>query len=146
MNWTKNAKDDLRTYREKQAGQANLRQRIDELTAQMDRIKSQDLSKDRVQGGTPNNDALLGIIDEKARLCANLKSVNEYIQRVERGLAVLTPEETAVLTAAYINARQGGRYAEEVSQQINYGERTIYYIRSAALRKFTRAMYGVVEE
>lgn len=143
MNWTENAKSDLMDYAVKKAGRDNLIQRIAELTDQMDNLKSQDLTKDRVQGGIGGNDALLAIIDEKTRLENNLRMVSDFVDGMERGMKTLTDEEKEVLEAAYINGRQSGRYVEEVCIKINYSDRTVDNIRREALRKFTIARYGV---
>lgn len=145
MNWTENAKSDLMDYAVKKAGRDNLIQRIAELTDQMDNLKAVDLTKDRVQGGTQGNDALLAIIDEKTRLEQNLRMVSDFVDGMERGMKSLTDEEKAVLEAAYINGRPSGRYVEEVCIKINYSDRMVDYIRRDALKKFTMARYGIVE-
>lgn len=145
MNWTENAKSDLMDYAVKKAGRDNLIQRIAELTDQMDNLKSQDLTKDRVQGGIGGNDTLLAIIDEKTRLEQNLRMVSDFVDGMERGMKSLTDEEKEVLSAAYINGRPSGRYVEEVCIKINYSDRTVDNIRRDALKKFTMARYGIVE-
>ena len=144
MNWTENAKSDLMDYAVKKAGRDNLIQRIAELTDQMDNLKSQDLTKDRVQGGEQGNDTLLGIIDEKIRLERNLKIVCEFLDGIDRGMKSLTENEQIVIQAAYICRPE--RYIEKVAAQINYSENTIPDIRRRALRKFTMARYGIVSE
>ena len=145
MNWTKNAQDDLENYRVKKASIENLSIRIAEISAQMVNLKSQDLTKDRVQGGTGGDETLLSLIDEKTRLENNLRMNEEFIAGIERGMKCLTEDEKAVIEAAYINGRQSGRYVEAVCAQINYCPNSVDNIRKAALKKFTMARYGFVE-
>ena len=145
MNWTKNAQDDLEAYKYKKASIENLQIRIAEISCQMVNLKSQDLTKDRVQGGAGNDETLLSLIDEKKRLEDNLRMVEDFIAGVERGMKCLTDDEKTVLEGAYINGRQSGRYVEEVCEKINYCPNSVDNIRKAALKKFTMARYGFVE-
>lgn len=141
MDWRDNAISDLKEYNVRKAGIDTLKKRIAYLESQMDGLKSQDLTIDRVQGGE-HGDALLTLIDEKTRLESNLKFADEIIERVERGITNLTDNERKVLTAAYIN--RGDGYIETLCLSLGFERSQIYRIRDAALRKYTYATYGMV--
>ena len=141
MDWRENAKDDLKEYNARKVGIGTLKKRIAYLESQMDGLKSQDLTIDRVQGGE-HSDALLTLLDEKTRLENNLKFADEIIERVERGIAMLTDNENKVLTAAFIN--RGDGYIEKLCLSLGFERSQIYRIRDAALRKYTYATYGMV--
>ena len=92
-------------------------------------------------GASGYEERLINYIDRKGRLEQNLGMAQARVERIERGLSVLTENERLVLTRFYI--RREPRYLDRLCGELGYEMRTIYRLKDSALKKFTLAMYGV---
>lgn len=145
MNWKKAAIDDLRCYRERCESLHNIRSRRHALAQEMSALKSSVSDAPRVHGGDARTeDKWLGIIVERERLAHNLRYARRLVEITERGLGVLTQEEQRVLELAYVDHRSG--YVDDLCAELGYEQAHIYRIRDRALRRFTRAAYGCIED
>ena len=144
MDWKTIAKDKLYNYSAKQASVANLTDEIHELEYRRRGIRSATSDGTPVAGGTnKREEMLLNTIARQEELKENLHSVSRWIKRVERGLAELTEEENTILSRFYIDPEKGA--AERLAMDLGIDVKTVYWRKDRALRKFTMAMYGCVE-
>ena len=77
---------------------------------------------------------------ERIRLLCSLTATQNYVRRVERLLALLTPEEQLVLDAMLIHPRPEAAF--DLAQELHCESSAVYRIRARALRKLVRLRYG----
>lgn len=144
MDWEDRAKRDLKQYRYVKDSLDNIPMRLRELELELQGIKSVRYDKTPVQGGTSGReDHLISSIDERTRLTEKLQMAQMKIQRIERGLAGLSPQERKVLEYTFIRPEYGG--VRRLRAELNYEERNIYNLIGKALMKYTLSMCGIVE-
>lgn len=141
-DWEKHSIDDLREYGALKESLGTLPEEIRALEEDMQLVKGTRYDKTPVEGGASGyEERLINYIDRKGRLEQNLGLAQARVERIERGLSVLTDNERLVLTRFYIHREP--RYLDRLCGELGYEMRNIYKIKDAALRKFTLAMYGV---
>ena len=65
------------------------------------------------------------------------------IELTEKGLQALTEREKTILTEFYIKNSKG--YVEKLCDDLYVSKTELYRQKDTALKKFTMAMYGIVE-
>lgn len=144
MDWTVVAKDKLYNYSAKKTSAVNLADEIRELEYRRRSIRSSSSDGAPMPGGTSKReDMLLNTMVRQEELKENLRTVSRWIKRVDRGLAELTEEEIVILTRFYIHPEKGA--AERLALDLGIDVKTVYWRKDRALRKFTTAMCGCVE-
>lgn len=144
MDWKKNAIADLRDYPYLQSSLDALPGEIKSLALLEEGMRVSDPGRAAVQGGRKGREeALASLIDQKERLKANYLVTKAKAERIRRGLAALSEPERKVLDVFYI-ARPDG-HMDKLCEELGYEERNVYNIKETALRKFTLAMFGVVD-
>ena len=144
MFWKRDAIECLKDYNAKSISVHNLQDEIAELTAKKNGIRSATGDGTPVKGGgNGREDALINSMVRLERLQTNLREVKRWVARMERGLSSLTEEERKLLTRFYITPEKGA--AERLATDLNIDIKTVYHRKDRALRKFTIAMYGCME-
>lgn len=144
MDWSVIAKDKLKSYAAKKASIDNLSDEIRELEARRKSIRSATADGTAVQGGgSKREDMLLSSIVLQDEMEENLLAVENWVNRVEKGLAVLSQEEKTILDRFYIYPERGA--AERLAIDLGIDVKTVYHRKNRALRKFTIAMCGCSE-
>lgn len=144
MDWTCVAKDKLKNYSAKKASVSNLSDEIRELEYRRKSIRSATGDGTAVQGGgSKREDMLLTSIVLQDEMKENLLSAENWVKRVERGLAVLTEEEKIILERFYIFPERGA--ADRLASDLGVDVKTVYHRKDRALRKFTIAMCGCID-
>lgn len=142
--WKLNAITDLRDYPYIVQSLQSIPAQIKELEAALVTQRSVQYDKTPVQGGISGaEDRILNNIDRRERLKINLSVATAKVERIENGLNALTATERKVLDAFYINRISG--HMRRLCADLNYEERNIYKIKDTALRKFTLAMFGLMD-
>ncbi len=143
--WKFKAADKLRDYDAQKAALLNLPEEIKRLESEACSIKSATADGTPVKGGgSGREDRLLSNIVKREELKALLHRASLAVATVERGLAVLNPDERHMLEVMYI-AREKG-YIERLMDEYGLMEESSLYKRAnKALRHFTIAMYGATE-
>ena len=143
-DWKYNAIQDLREYRPLQESLTNIPQEIAAIDLDMQMVKGVSFDKIPVEGGASRHeDRLISGIDRKQRLSENLNVAKMRVERIERGLRVLSDTEQLILRRFYI--QREGRYVERLCEELGYEERNIYKIKDSALKKFALSMFGIVD-
>ena len=143
-DWEKNAVKDLREYGCIKESLINIPAEIHELETAARTVKSVTYDKTPVEGGTSGReDALINNIDRRGRLAENLEVAKSKVARIERGLAVLSERERRVLDGFFMRREYG--YLERLKLDLGYEDRQVYRIKDEALKKFTLAMFGIVD-
>lgn len=141
-DWEKHSIEDLREYRAVKESLDTLPEEIRVLEEDMQLVKGTRYDKTPVEGGASGyEERLINYIDRKGRLEQNLDLAHAKVERIERGLSVLTENERLVLTRFYIHREP--RYLDRLCGELGYEQAQVYRIKGTALRKFTLAMYGI---
>ena len=144
MNWQKMSIDRLKEYEARQSALILIPEQIRTLEMNLTAIKAARTDGTPVkEGGNKREDALINNIAARQELERNLKIAELEAEITAQGLAVLTPEEREVLYSFYINRPRN--HVEMLCEKLNFEKTRVYEIKDMALRKFTRAVYGVVE-
>lgn len=144
MNWQKMSIDRLKEYEARQSALILIPEQIRTLEMNLSAIRAARTDGTPVkESGNKREDALINNIVTRQELEQNLKIAEREAEITAQGLATLTPEERKVLYKFYINRPR--RHVEELCEELNFEKTRVYEIKDIALRKFTRAVYGVVE-
>lgn len=145
MDWKKIAVEDLRNYNYLEQAIVSLPLQISALEEEFLATKGTLGQPEPVSGGQQKKaeERLLSNICRRQRLEHNLQAVKRLLANINDGLAVLTEAEKLVLECFFINRTED--YLERLHVALDYELAQIYRIKDAALRKFTMAMYGVLE-
>lgn len=143
MNWQKEAINDLGCYLARKNSILVMREKIKELQAKEERLKSA-ASNVPVQGGaSKSEDMIINCIVECDRLKDNITAIARWLALVDRGLNTLTEDEKVVLDKFYIN--RPTRHIDRLCDELHCEKSTVYRLKDSGLKKFTMAMYGILE-
>ena len=143
-DWEKHSIEDLREYGALKESLGTLPEEIRALEEDMQLVKGTRYDKTPVEGGASGyEERLINYIDRKGRLEQNLDLAQAKVERIERGLSVLTENERLVLTRFYIHREP--RYLDRLCGELGYEKTAVYGLKNRALKRFTLAMYGVVD-
>lgn len=144
MDWKSEAVDKLKQYEAKRQSLEIIPMQLAEVESAMSSIRSSRTDAvSVVGGGGKKDDRLLSCIVQKEELQRNLGRAQLWVDEVSRALGILKPEERKILERMYII---GDRYAvEDLASELIIDTKTVYRRKDSALRKFTIALYGVVE-
>ena len=140
-DWEKHAIADLREYEAIRESLGTLPEEIKGLEEDMG-LRGTRYDSEPVKGGGGGDERLVAYIDRKARLEKNLEIAGDKARRIERGLSVLTEQERLVLTRFFIHRERG--YLDRLCGELGCEQAHVYRLKDAALRKFTLAMFGVL--
>lgn len=145
MNWKQAAVQRLWDYDTRKESTKILKEQIDVLEMQFTSIRAARTDGEPVSGNAGNHreDAMIANICRRDELTANLNVATREVELTEKGLSVLTEEEKTILDVFYI-ARPYD-HVLMLAEMFNVEKSEIYRRKDEALRKFTIAMYGVVE-
>lgn len=133
------------------AGYEQQRQALEGIPEELKRLE---LNQDGLRGakldGGPSakdiharEDALISNIARRDDLARRLEEARLWVQVVDNGLSFLDADERAVLEGCYVHRRKGA--VDDLCERLCMDRATVYRLRVKALRRFTRALYGVTE-
>lgn len=144
MNWKQEAIEKLRKYEAKKKAIDSLTERIRMLKSEATSIRSASGENVVVRGsGSSKEDLLLSNIVKQQELTKSLAETKRWVKWVEGGLSVLCDEEWDILERFFVNQKHGA--ADELAAELHLDVKTVYRRKDDALRKFTIALYGYVE-
>lgn len=144
--WKWKAIDKLKDYEAQQTALVNLPDEITMLLAEYRGIKSSLGDSASVTGGgaKSTDDRLISNIVRRAEMAEALKRAKVSVRTVQRGLAVLDPQERRCLDLLYIHKQKDSM--TRLLEELGYAEeKSVYRKTDKALRKFTIALYGITE-
>lgn len=144
MDWKREAIDKLRQYEAKRSALVDIPKDIAYLESAITRIRSSTSDGTPVKGGgSGREDMLLNNIVKREELKVAFKAAQEWVGRVENGLAVLNAEERLVLEKFFLFPAPGA--ADRLAGDLHLDVKTVYRRKDAAIKKFTMALYGCTE-
>lgn len=144
MDFRKEAADKLRCYLAKQTSLVSIEEELHRLEEDFGRLGSSCKDSPSVSGGENHaEDALINNIALREELSAAKKDVVEWLRIVDRAFECLDEEEKRVLDLMYIHRAKGN--VDQLCAELYIERPTVYRRKDAALRKFTIALYGILE-
>lgn len=144
MKWTEYAIDSLKKHISRQTALLNLGDRIKELDADFVATKGAVTDRMPVKGGcSKNEERLLNNIVERDELLQNYNSVERAVNRVDRALSSLNERQKRVLEGFYIFRTDD--YMDRLCDELHVEVAQVYRLKDEALKKFTLALYGTIE-
>lgn len=144
INWVKETESNLREYPKKKYFLENALERILTLQADYESLKGSVTDTDPVAGGVSHMEYnMLNNIVLRGKLEHNKKAAQEFITRIDKGLAMLTDIQREFLNEFYMTGNR--KHVERLYEKYNYEKTRIYEIKTIALRDLTIALYGTIE-
>ncbi len=144
MNWKNEAMERLRKYDAMCLAADNIPQEISRLEAAATSIRGARMDGNHVQGsGNRREEMLLDNMMSRQELHWRLDQTQAWLNSMNKALSSLTPEEKLVLQRLYIYPEKGS--VERLCSELGLENSSIYRKRDKALRRFTVALYGDVE-
>lgn len=143
MNWKQESKEELREYEAKRTALESIPIDIAQLRSEMSRLGGGSSSIPVKGGGSKWEDKQINLIVKCDKLETSLAYARSWVEKVERGLAVLSPEERLILDRFYINPAKGN--VDRLCGDLHLEKSAVYDRKDAALRKYTLARYGCAE-
>lgn len=97
------------------------------------------IAEDETKKGLPA-DQRKALKNERMKLEASLEATVSHIGRIERLLALLSPEEQLILECMLISPRPQAAF--DLAAELGCETSQVYRIRARALRKLLRLRYG----
>ena len=143
MDWKSIAIEKLKNHQAKKQSLVSIPLEIAEIESNMKSIRSIRSDRPTVKGGSTYDDKMLSCLVHKEELQGLLDRARLAVQEVAGALQILDQDEQLILERLYINPCKGNR--ERLRMELNTDNTSLYRRREAALRKFTIAMYGCME-
>lgn len=144
MNWKFEAIEKLKEYAARKNAITSIPEEIKRLEVDAQRIRAASTDATPVHGGgSTREDMLLSNIVHREELQRRLSDARRWVEIVDGGLAVLTPDERKILDIMYINRCGGGLM--RACEEFNLEKSAVYARRDVALEKFTLALYGAIK-
>lgn len=144
MNWKQESKEELREYEAKRVALESIPIDIAQLRSEMSRLGGGSSSSIPVKGGGSRwEDRQINLIVKCDKLETSLTYARSWVEKVERGLSVLSPEEKLILDRFYIHPAKGN--VDRLCGDLHLEKSAVYDRKDAALRKYTLARYGCAE-
>lgn len=143
MNWKFESMEELREYEAKKTAVQNIPQEMRQLRDQMVKLGGSGNSTPVKGGGSQWEDRQINMIVKIDKLDSSFRYARDWVEKVERGLKVLTDEERLILDRFYMNPAKGN--VDRLCGDLHLEKSAVYARKDAALRKYTLARYGCME-
>lgn len=141
MNWLQIATERLEQYDDVTCARDSLETEITRLRELLETPGGPRLDV-KVSSTCSHEDWVLGQLVKLGELEQRQQQAQKWLEATNRALSALTPEEKLVLHRLFI--QPGKHSVDRLCQELGTERSTVYRKREAALRHFTRALYGPV--
>lgn len=143
MDWKQESKEELREYVAKRTALESIPVEIAQLRSEMSRLGGSSSSVPVKGGGSRWEDRQVNLIVKCDKLESSLVYVKNWVEKVERGLSVLSTEERLILDRFYINPAKGN--VDRLCGELHLEKSAVYDRMYTALRRYTLGRYGCIE-
>ena len=145
MNWQTVAVHRLRNYEAKKLSLVTIAEQIKLLECEFDGLRAATMDGMPSSGTNANKreEMLVGNIAKREELHRNYEIAKADVSVTEKAFEILTEQEKRILYIFFINRPNG--HAQILCEEMFVEKTKLYHMTDEALKKFTRACYGVVE-
>lgn len=143
MNWKAEAVKELKSYPQRLASVENIKERIKVLKEDFESLRGISAEAPVMGGCSRQEEKMLNNISERKLLGFSLKISLSLIRLTEKGFKALDEREREIIDKFYIHPVDN--HVEVLCEKLHFEKSRLYEIKDNALRKFTIAMYGVVD-
>lgn len=143
MNYVREAREFLESYRDYEKANENLRNKLKDLNTRLEGYKPIDYSgMPHGSGDAEPDDKLCNMIFERDKtkecLLTNIREVN----KCEHIINNLSVEEKKILMMTYVD-NNGETPETYIMKELNMSRRTYYRYKGHAIRKLARQLFGI---
>ena len=144
MNWKSEAIDKLRQYEAKKQSLESIPKEIARLKSAMKSIRSATADGTPVHGGgSGRENMMLSNIVHREELERSLEQAQKWVELVDGGLEILSPEERLILDRFYIHQAHGN--VDRLCGELCLEKSQVYARKDYALHHFMISLYGCSE-
>ena len=145
MNWQTVAVQRLRNYEAKKLSLETIAEQVKGLEAEFTGLRAATTDGMPISGTNANKreEMLVTNISKREELKRNYKIAKSEVNVTEKALEILTDQEKRILYVFFINRPAG--HVQLLCEELFVEKTKLYKMKDEALKKFTRACYGVVE-
>jgi len=144
LDWKREAMEKLKSYNARKQSLRSIPEEIARLESEMQSIRSAASDGTPVSGGgSGREDRYLSNIVHREELSRSLEQAKVWVSLVDKGLAILSPEERLVLDRFYINPARGN--VDRLCGELGIEKSQVYARKDSALHHFTLSLYGCAE-
>lgn len=144
MDWKREAADKLRCFEAKQGSIERAGAELRRLEKEAYAIRGAGIDRAPVRGGgNRREDAMINNIMRREELRRAIEDTSCWVSIVAGALEVLSNDERLILDRFYMHRAKGN--VEKLCGELHLEKTRVYELREAALRRFTYALYGVLE-
>ncbi len=144
MDWRQEAAEKLTQYEARRQALENIPAEIRRLELDYTALRAS--AADSIptpSGGSRREDAMLSNIVRREELARQLESARAWVALTDSGLDALDEEDRLVLDRFYVHRHKGA--CERLCEELDREKAQVYRRRDRALRRFTLALYGGLE-
>lgn len=144
MDWKREATEKLRLFEAKQGSIERAGAELRRLEKEAYAIRGAGMDGSPMRGGgNRREDAMINSIVRREELRRAIEDTSVWVSVVAGALEVLSREERLILDRFYIRRAKGN--VDKLCGELHLEKTRVYELRDAALRRFTYALYGVME-
>ena len=144
MNWATVSIQRLKDYEIRKQAVENTAEQIEMLEERFKAIRSATTDGTPTPTNTNRREEMLAYnITMREELKNNLAFAQREIALTEKGLAACTEKEKRILSLFYITRTRN--HIQQLCDELYVSKTELYRLKDEALRKFTIAMYGIVD-
>lgn len=144
MNWATVSIQRLKDYEIRRQAVENITEQIQLLEERFKAIRSATTDGTPTPTNTNRREEMLAYnITTREELSYNLSFAKREIALTEKGLEALTEKEKKILNRFFINRTRN--HIQQLCDELFVSKTELYRMKDEALRKFTIAMYGIVD-
>lgn len=144
MNWATVSIQRLKDYEIRRQAVENITEQIQLLEERFKAIRSATTDGTPTPTNTNRREEMLAYnITTREELSYNLSFAKREIALTEKGLAACTEKEKKILNRFFINRTRN--HIQQLCDELFVSKTELYRMKDEALRKFTIAMYGIVD-
>ena len=144
MDWKREAVEKLKCYEIKKGSLERTQQELISLEESLRGIRSARLDREPIRGGTSRyEEQLVENIAKRGELRQARREAARWVRMMDGALEALDQEERRILDRFFIHRTKES--VELLCEELCLERSQIYERREKALKRFTLALYGVVE-
>ncbi|MEL4106765.1 DUF1492 domain-containing protein [Oscillospiraceae bacterium WX1] len=145
MNWRKEAENELKDYgryHESLKHYSDMLKDIDNDITSIGAVKL-DVAPNGGSSTHSREDWFINKLEKKNEIDTKITLVKKRMELIERALQTMSRDEKRILQLFFVERPKN--YIDRLCDELGYEQSNLYYHKDIALRKFTLAIFGVID-